>query len=980
VATLQPKTIRPAIQRLNTDSTVQFWSVLCVVLLGLVLRLYAAWDWNSYHPDSLQRLIGDEPGYDHIARELLQGLGFTWPGRVPLYPIWLAGIYLFTGGSYNAVPYVQSLLGIATIILTYALGYRAFGHTTGLIAAFFTAISYVLIHQSLHLLSEVLYTPAILLITIAFWDAVRNPSRGRFAWLAFWIGISNLILPTLFLFPLAMIAILVIALGRRQALHYWIICVLVSSLVIAPWMARNFIRYQALFPLATSNAILWQGSPEYYHLIHDHGYTYHKIWTQVLYKPGNEAIDPTSIAGDRFWTKRALRSIAAEPLIYLKFALEKAGTYWVGDPNADWGDTYVFNYDALLRIGFTPVDAVLYMIARLIPILALVAGIVLWRNWRRLLPIYALLGYCTLLHAATHAEARLSDPLQPLLFVLIAGLILATAASFRSSTYYRFALGQMANRIRALSKSNIAFLLIMASFCVYSGLFIYRTSFVILGERYFSLFDDGMISMRYARNLAAGYGLVWNPGGEKIEGFTNLLWVLYMALFHLLPVSQSKMSLFIQVSGALFLLCNLVFVKKIADVISCDSAMISLSAVLLTAFYLPINTWSLQGMEVSVLILIVSASVWMSIKCFKDRKISTWLYVLLGIGTLIRLDMFVISFAIISALIVADRTNSKKHLLYGFTICGTFIALQTLFRFWYFGEVLPNTYYLKMTGYPFLLRIIRGAIVFLDFVRAMNWVIFLTPFFVLIFRRDKSILFMLWAFLVQILYSIYVGGDAWEWWGGSNRYVCIVMPLFFILLCYTIYSIIEAIERSGKTLLNQRRVRFSFATIVCVCMLSLNSIHGVEALSQWLLLEPPLLVSDNQYSVEMAQLIDKITTNRAKVAVVYAGTIPYFLDRESMDLLGKNDKKIAHEDMRISDWKYTGFYPGHLKWDYGYTLGEHKPDIVAQLWDLWGSSKEATPYLRRDYTKVEIDGRILYVRNRSPYVRWDELYMLSASR
>jgi hypothetical protein len=62
--------------------------------------------------------------------------------------------------------------------------------------------------------------------------------------------------------------------------------------------------------------------------------------------------------------------------------------------------------------------------------------------------------------------------------------------------------------------------LLAAVFCGYATLFIYRTSFVIDGVRYFSLLDDEMISMRYARNLAHGYGLVWNPGGERIEGYT----------------------------------------------------------------------------------------------------------------------------------------------------------------------------------------------------------------------------------------------------------------------------------------------------------------------------------------------------------------------------------------------------------------------------------------------------------------------------
>jgi arabinofuranosyltransferase len=40
--------------------------------------------------------------------------------------------------------------------------------------------------------------------------------------------------------------------------------------------------------------------------------------------------------------------------------------------------------------------------------------------------------------------------------------------------------------------------------------------------------DDSFISFRYARNLAAGRGLVFNPG-ERVEGYTNPLWVLIAA-------------------------------------------------------------------------------------------------------------------------------------------------------------------------------------------------------------------------------------------------------------------------------------------------------------------------------------------------------------------------------------------------------------------------------------------------------------------
>lgn len=46
-------------------------------------------------------------------------------------------------------------------------------------------------------------------------------------------------------------------------------------------------------------------------------------------------------------------------------------------------------------------------------------------------------------------------------------------------------------------------------------------------QRYIT--DDGFISFRYAQNLANGHGLVYNIG-ERVEGYTNFLWVLLMSV------------------------------------------------------------------------------------------------------------------------------------------------------------------------------------------------------------------------------------------------------------------------------------------------------------------------------------------------------------------------------------------------------------------------------------------------------------------
>ncbi|MFP6563830.1 MAG: hypothetical protein VCC68_05030, partial [Myxococcota bacterium] len=76
--------------------------------------------------------------------------------------------------------------------------------------------------------------------------------------------------------------------------------------------------------------------------------------------------------------------------------------------------------------------------------------------------------------------------------------------------------------------------------------YIFAASIVERGQRWFLLWDDAMISMRYARNLAAGDGFVWNPNGERVQGYTNLGLALVMAAVHSLPIPPERTALWIQ--------------------------------------------------------------------------------------------------------------------------------------------------------------------------------------------------------------------------------------------------------------------------------------------------------------------------------------------------------------------------------------------------------------------------------------------------
>ena len=104
----------------------------------------------------------------------------------------------------------------------------------------------------------------------------------------------------------------------------------------------------------------------------------------------------------------------------------------------------------------------------------------------------------------------------------------------------------------ANSKQNTKLILIIALiFIAWSAIFLYKVSFIAIdGQRYVNLFDDAMISARYAWNFAQGNGLVWNPG-EYVEGYTNLLMTLFMSLTMVLT-GDKRLSIFIIHSSRLF--------------------------------------------------------------------------------------------------------------------------------------------------------------------------------------------------------------------------------------------------------------------------------------------------------------------------------------------------------------------------------------------------------------------------------------------
>ena len=508
----------------------------------------------------------------------------------------------------------------------------------------------------------------------------------------------------------------------------------------------------------------------------------------------------------------------------------------------------------------------------------------------------------------------------------------------------------------------------MLAYVVYASLFIYSCSITIAsGERYFVLFDDAMISMRYAYNLAHGAGLVWNPGEQPVEGFTNLLWTLYMSIFHLLPIPESRICLAIHITGVFVQLATIFLVKKISVGIFGKESWLVLLPVVLTAFYLPLNNWSLQGMEVGVLALLLTAAAFVIQECLATGKSALIAFILFWFAIFVRMDSVVPLLGTTIFLFLFDKSQRMKHLIQGGIALGSSLGLLELFRYGYYHDLLPNTYYLKVTGYPPMARVAQGLFNVYRFVVQSNpWLFAIAAFGVFKERAQSFTLYLAMIVAGQFAYSSYVGGDAWEAWG--NRYITQAIPLFFIIFACGIRALSQIkLKAAGKLESLPAKVA------VLIALIALPSFNNVPGLRNLILLDHPISWEPNKNRLELALSLKKVVLEHGHIAATLCGILPYYVGRNCIDILGKCDTVVAKEDMhsleKIAPEEASSrwFYPGHMKWDYKHSIGDLAPDVVVELWAL---PQDAQPYLEGKYKKFLVDGFPVFLKLGSPNIDW----------
>ncbi|MBA2545087.1 MAG: hypothetical protein H0V17_35920 [Deltaproteobacteria bacterium] len=289
------------------------------------------------------------------------------------------------------------------------------------------------------------------------------------------------------------------------------------------------------------------------------------------------------------------------------------------------------------------------------------------------------------------------------------------------------------------------------------------------------LSDDAFISFRYAQNWVDGNGLVFNPG-ERVEGYTNFLWVVLLAIPNLvgidIPTTAVLLCLGSQV-GVLIMTTRLV--RRLAP--ESKPVIVSLAAIVLACSYLT-ATYATGGLETTFGAFLVL----LSIEKARDDKLLV--SGLCGIAATMAHPDHAIFYVALGGVLLVRRVPIKKLIWYAAPFLVVFVP-YFLIRWNYYGLFFPNTYYTKSGGATYFSQ--GGFYLYASALSAgLLGVLPLAVYGAIRRRRELVVQFAMVAAPLYLIYVAKVGGDFM-----LGRLLIPALPLVLILGELGVRTLIE---------------------------------------------------------------------------------------------------------------------------------------------------------------------------------------------
>jgi hypothetical protein len=425
-------------------------------------------------------------------------------------------------------------------------------------------------------------------------------------------------------------------------------------------------------------------------------------------------------------------------------------------------------------------------------------------------------------------------------------------------------------------------------------------------------FDDAYISYRYAVNLATGHGLVFNPG-ERVEGYSNFLWVLLLAGVRLVGIAPHVAAPWL---GVACFLATLVLCwatvwwpneRRRSEVVRGVMATLVVG-VLVSAHGFAATAGS--GLETHLFALLVVATGVVLMRADLQRAGSLLAFGALPAALLLTrpdgLVPAVTALAVVVVFSAVQRDDWRIGLLSGAIAAAPAIVAGcalALFKLTYFGDLIPNPYYAKGAD---ALHIDAGFAYLWGFLRSYPFVAVAIVLAVVVAARRGTAepvrRLAVFTVLTCVAYGgflIKVGGDFMEY-----RLALHLMPLIVLTAAV-------AAMRSIRSL--------GLLAAVALLVVALSFRPFVPETRYYM----QDLAEMNRY-VDQGTRVGKALAGLppdTRIATTLIGTIGYFSDRIIVDQWGLVDARVRDRAPR------RRFFRGHVR----YTNAREAERLGAQL-------------------------------------------------
>lgn len=426
--------------------------------------------------------------------------------------------------------------------------------------------------------------------------------------------------------------------------------------------------------------------------------------------------------------------------------------------------------------------------------------------------------------------------------------------------------------------------------------------------------DDAFISMRYAQNFVNGSGLVFNPG-EQVEGYSNLAWVLYAGLAIKLNLAPL---LVLRITAVLAGLSALVLSWKAARILLPQAGMSALAAPLFLALNPMLPRHSTTGLEtVPFAALIIAGFITSAKRPTATNSILFHLLLVLIITMRPEGVVFALLFLFWRHLgpgMGTDASTKPLSVLMWMEFFAILVVTAALFiwKWSYYGNPLPNTYYAKMTGEG--RAFVDGFNYSLDFLRENGGAILVGLYLANLLNKKLSTAFLFATVIVMVQVGIVIaaGGD----WMHFYRFFVPVMPVL-AAGCGAGLGIILLMTLQASGAREPRRKWLLVLVLAGTMAAGYVNIYKVERATGR---EVVPYVKNGSYLTDgyrqTARWIVDNTPSGSSVAICDIGLVGYQSGRPVVDMFGLVDPHIS----RLAGRQ-------HFKSDPEYVLGKH-PEVV----------------------------------------------------